>query len=279
VTRTDTAAPVRIAARAFAIALLCWLSLAAGSAHEVAAPFPPDTSKGRLIVLPGIHNTLFHLNGFVQMARFGLPEFDIDMRRWGTPFFGVLNLRASERNRSVAHQIATDIAMWRREHPDDNLYLMGYSGGGGVVSLVLEALPDDVWIDRLVLVAPAISHEFEIQRHADAHVREFVVNYASERDKQVGLGTRYFGTIDRRYEYAAGYDGFPGVFAGLAQWHWRAADRAFGHRGNHIAYLGRRWQRSFLLPAIDPRMTRDSLEALWRTRRAQVHAVRAGSDD
>ena len=266
-TRTALMTAARLAFKALSIVLLGWFAGAAGSYHDVAAPFARSAADGRIIVLPGIHNTLFHLDGFVQMTRLGLPQFSIDMRRWGTPFFGILNLRASDHNREVAQSIASDIAAWRRENPDALLYLMGYSGGGGVVSLVLEELPDGVVIDRLLLIAPAISRGFDIERHARDHVREFVVNFASEKDLQVGLGTRWFGTIDRRYEYAAGYDGFTTEFPALAQWHWREGDRSFGHRGNHIAYLSRRWQRRFLLPALDPDLSREQLEALWRQRR------------
>lgn len=266
-TRSANSRRYRWAARALGLVALLWVTFAARSSHIVEVPFPPDASAGRLIVLPGIHNTVFHLNGFLQMARRGLPNFAIDPQRWGTPFLGILNLRAAERNRAVAQRIAADIVQWRRSHPGEQLYLMGYSGGGGIAALVLEELPDGVLVDRLVLVAPAISQDFEIEQYAAQHVVEFVINYASTKDWQVGIGTRSFGTIDRKYEYAAGYDGFAADFDGLAQWQWREVDRSFGHRGNHIAYLGRRWQHAFLLPAIDPAMTRSALESLWSERR------------
>lgn len=220
-----------------------------------------------MIVLPGIHNTLFHLDGFIDMARVSLPNFRIDRRKWGRTFLGIRNLRAEQENIEAARNLAGDIVRWRREHPDRLLYLMGYSGGGGVASLVLAELPDGITIDRLILIAPAISAEYPIEHYAKEHIRDFVVNFASEKDMQVGLGTRIFGTIDRKYEYAAGYAGFAASFAKLAQWHWRRQDRQFGHRGNHVAYLGRRWQRDFLLPAIDPSISRAELERLWQERR------------
>lgn len=253
--------------KALAVLSLVWITVAARSSAQVPQAFPPAQVQGRLIVLPGIHNTLFHLNGFIDMARAGLPAFQIDRRKWGLTFFGISNLRAEEKNIATARELAADIARWREENPDELLYLMGYSGGGGVASLVLAQLPEEVYIDRLILIAPAISSEFPIERHASEHVREFVINYASTRDLQVGLGTRLFGTIDRKYEYAAGFHGFSATFDNLAQWHWSEADRQIGHRGNHIAYLGRRWQRDFLLPALDPSVTPDALEHLWRVRR------------
>jgi hypothetical protein len=261
-----------IVMRGLAIVSLIWLAFASASSAQTPQPFPPSYAAGRMIVLPGIHNTLFHLNGFIDMARVGLPRFVIDRRKWGITFLGIRNLRAAEENFEFARELASDIAQWRRENPDELLYLMGYSGGGGVASIVLAELPDDVRIDRLILIAPAISADYPIEELAMRHVRDFVVNFASEKDMQVGLGTRVFGTIDGKYDYAAGYDGFSASFDKLAQWFWRESDREIGHRGNHIAYLGRRWQRDFLLPAIDPSASRDELEQLWRVRRESLRS-------
>ena len=77
-----------------------------------------------------------------------------------------------------------------------------------MATLVTAALPDDVSIDRLVLVAPAISPDYPLADNVLPHVREHVVNYASERDLQVGWGTRTFGTIDRKKTDSAGAIGF-----------------------------------------------------------------------
>jgi len=227
---------------------------------------PSDPVRGRMLVLPGVYNTRFQLRGFVERAQVRLPGFEIEVRPWGTRMLPLRNLRAYERNLETADGIAGEIADWRRRHPDGRFYLVGYSGGGGVAALVVSALPDDVAIDRLILVAPAISPDYPLEREVLGHVREFVVNYASERDLQVGWGTRTFGTIDRRQSVSAGAIGFAVDDPKLVQWHWLAADAACGHRGNHVAYLDRRWQRAALLPAIDPAETAESLADRWAAR-------------
>jgi hypothetical protein len=121
-----------------------------------------------------------------------------------------------------------------------------------MATLVTAALPDDVGIDRLVLVAPAISPDYPVADEVLPHVREFAVNYASGRDLQVGWGTRTFGTIDRKNTASAGAVGFTVDDARLLQHHWSSADAPFGHAGNHLAYLSARWQAAKLLPALDP---------------------------
>jgi hypothetical protein len=95
------------------------------------------------------------------------------------------------------------------------------------------------------------------------HVREYAVNYASERDLQVGWGTRTFGTIDRKNTASAGAIGFAHPHERLHEYRWSAADAPFGHAGNHLAYLSSRWQAAKLLPALDPSVDPEALRARW----------------
>ncbi len=218
---------------------------------------------GRLLILPGVGNTRFHLAGFVAATEAQLPSFAVEVRTWGEPFMTIRNLRAYERNVATAASIAAEIADWRRAHPDAPFYLVGYSGGGGMATLVTAALPADISIDRLVLVAPAIAPDYPIATAVVPHVREFVANYASERDLQVGWGTRTFGTIDRKHTVSAGAIGFAAEDERLLQYRWSAADVPFGHAGNHLAYLNPRWQAAKLLPALDPAVGTEALQRRW----------------
>ncbi len=223
----------------------------------------PSQVEGRLLILPGVGNTRFHLAGFVAAAKAQLPRFDVEVRTWGVPFMTIHNLRAHERNVATAEAIAAEIAEWRRAHPDAPYYLVGYSGGGGMATLITAALPDDVAIDRLVLVAPAISPDYPLEAEVLPHVREYVVNYASERDLQVGWGTRTFGTIDRKNTDSAGAIGFAEANERLLEYRWSTADEPFGHAGNHLAYLSGRWQAAKLLPVLDPSVGPEALRAQW----------------
>ncbi|HLF12555.1 MAG TPA: hypothetical protein VJA26_15240 [Gammaproteobacteria bacterium] len=220
-------------------------------------------SSGRLMILPGVANTRFQLAGFVERAQAQLPGFQIDVRPWGIPLLTLHNLRAYERNMATAAAIAEEITAWRRAHPTGTFYLAGYSGGGGMAALIVRALPADVVIDRLILIAPAISADYALDRDVLPHVRELVVNFASERDLQVGWGTRTFGTIDRKATASAGAVGFNSDDSRVLQRHWTLDDAPYGHRGNHLAYLGGRWQSAKLLPTIDPALTAEQVLAHW----------------
>lgn len=228
-----------------------------------AAPARADRSPGRILVLPGVYNTRFQLSGFVERAEARLPGFDVEVRRWGTPLLPLANLRAHERNVATAAALAAEIAEWRAAHPADPFYLVGYSGGGGMATLITAALPSGVKIDRLILVAPAISPDFPIVESVLPHVSEFAANFASDRDLQVGWGTTRFGTIDRKQTASAGAVGFDESNERLLEYQWRPAEVAYGHYGNHLSYLNRRWQDAKLLPVIDPAITADDVRALW----------------
>ena len=231
-------------------------------AAVVTGAAPPEYT-GKLIALPGSDNTRWHLSDFVELATAQLPGFELEYRPWGIPFLIVPNLQAHERNTATALQLAEEIVQWRRDHPDELLYLFGYSGGAGLAAMIVSELPEDVNVDRLVMMAPAISLDFPIEERVLPRVTEFAVSYASNFDVQVDWGTRTFGTIDRVNGAGAGSRGFNSADPRLLQWHWTVSDRAWGHRGNHRSYLGSRWQSVFLLPALDPRLSADDVRARW----------------
>jgi pimeloyl-ACP methyl ester carboxylesterase len=218
---------------------------------------------GHVLALPGIFNTRFQLAPLVRSIERRLPCFDVEIGRWGVPLRGLHNLTAFERNLQTAARIAADLAARRLRQPRAPLYLMGFSGGGGMATLVTAALPAGLLIDRLILVAPAISPRFPILTAVLPRVREFVACYASKRDLQVGLGTEVFGTLDRERTKSAGAVGFEVVHPKLLQWHWSPPARRDGHYGNHLSYLCARWQERALSPAFDPAVDVASLRALW----------------
>ena len=265
--RIDAHRPLLRRSRTLAALLFLAFTVAADSTASNwncgAVVQPVSSARGRVLIMPGVGNTRFHLAGFVERVEQQLPNFEIEVRSWGTPFRMLENLRAEERNFSTAAEIATELAAWRRAHPDDELYVVGYSGGGGMVTLVTAALPDDVKIDRLILVAPAISPDYPLEQRVLPHVTEFVANFASSLDLQVGWGTRTFGTIDRKNTASAGAVGFELADPRVLQHLWSSEDIPFGHFGNHLSYLNRRWQDAKLMPTLDPSLSLDQVRARW----------------
>ncbi len=224
---------------------------------------PRSAPRGRIVVLPGIYNTRFQLFPFIRAVRRALPRFEVDVYRWGVPLLGLHNLMAHARNTETAKRIAGDLVQWRGRHPDAPLYVVGYSGGGGIATLAVAALSAGMCVDRLILIAPAISPTFPMAGAVLPRVNEFVVNYASHKDLQVSRGTKYFGTIDRKKTAGAGAVGFRSSDPRLLQWHWSERNARHGHLGHHFSYLFPRWQTATLLPAFDPCVDARALLAAW----------------
>lgn len=233
------------------------------SAHGCAAT-PPVTQaenpvRGRIFILPGVTNTQGETGGVAKVLKRAFPDHDVDVRRWGRPFLAITNLRSYERNVKKARELADEIAALRRTDPSVPIDIVGLSGGGAMALFVVEALPEDVSVRRVILLAPAISRSFPIESRVLPKVDDFVVNFVSSLDWQVSLGTKVFGTMDRRAEQSAGYTGFPVDHPRLLQVSWRPEMMMQGHFGNHLSYLSEVWQQQYVAPALEPSMTVEAL--------------------
>jgi pimeloyl-ACP methyl ester carboxylesterase len=170
------------------------------------------------------------------------------------------NLSDHSRNRAAAAAIAADLAVYRAEHPHNPIDFVGYSGGGGLAIMVLEALPPDVRIRNVILAQPAVSCDYHLSP-ALQHVDGRMVNFYCPSDWVIlGAGTTVFGTIDRKHAASAGKQGFDLQAAvpddrlrGVVQqypWSW---DMFWtGHAGGHMGICRRGWNRRYVAPFLAP---------------------------
>jgi hypothetical protein len=123
---------------------------------------------------------------------------------------------------------------------------------------VAEALPDDVYVRRIILVQPALSPDYDLTA-AIRHVTNRVIHFHSHRDWFIlGWGTSMFGTMDRKHVTSAGKDGFnvesavpdPSLRARLDQRPWTRGMMEVGHWGNHVAITNYNWNRTYIAPLL-----------------------------
>lgn len=220
---------------------------------------PDDLERGLVLMLPGVEGRSWQLSDAVTGLRDAGIEYRIEIPEWGSGLFRSLrNLTQLSANLKHAGTVAGRIVEYRRENPDAPIAVIGYSGGGGMAILVAEALPDDTRVDRIILIAAALSPRHDLSA-ARAHCRGEIVNFYSKGDWfTLGLGTRVFGTVDRSRSKSAGFIGFrdeqDGLLQqdGLTQIAWREDWRGLGHNGGHLGWLARGWSRDVLAPRIDP---------------------------
>lgn len=234
--------------------LLCF---GCGCSSVTTAPVK-QTAGGEVMLIPGIDGRVSRLRGVQRGLREAGLSRDIEVFPWGeSSIWALRNLVDLPANQRRAEAIAARLVAFRRDHPSEPLTLVGFSGGGGLAILCAELLPDGVMLDRIILVAGAISQDYDLSRVL-RHCTDGLINFYSEKDGIVGWGTTLFGTIDRKKTVSAGHSGFVDD-AGrlrhekkLVQIPWSPAWTQYGHFGGHIGYLSPLWAQHVLAAQIDP---------------------------
>ena len=120
----------------------------------------------------------------------------------------MLNLADYVRNRAVARAIADEIVAFQDQYPEAPVDLVGYSGGGALVLLVLESLPAERSVRKAVIVQAGVSPDYDLSE-ALWHVEDQLVSFYCPSDWLVlGVLTELVGTVDRAHTASAGKDGF-----------------------------------------------------------------------
>jgi len=225
---------------------------------DLMKPAGTKAASGHVVMLPGVEGSGWQYARTVRGLRDAGLDQEVEIIPWGSPPLSSLhNLVDLPANLERAKKIARRLTNLRREHPDAPLTLVGVSGGGGLALLTLEALPDDIQLDRVILVAAAISKDYDLSK-AQPHITDKLVNFYSKRDAMVGLGTSVCGTIDRKLVRSAGHCGFTDETGELAErdWlvqiAWKSSWWEYGHYGGHFGYFSKRWARHVLAIWIDP---------------------------
>jgi hypothetical protein len=160
-----------------------------------------------------------------------------------------------------AQLIAQTVRSYKTSNPSDPVFLVAKSGGSGVVVKALEQL-DDQQVERVVLLAPALSPAYDLTAALRAVRREIVVFWSPLDLLVLGAGTRVFGTIDRVRTASAGLVGFrlPALepldqiqsaqYGKLRQIRWRARMAATGYVGGHFGPDSPAFLRKYVVPLL-----------------------------
>jgi pimeloyl-ACP methyl ester carboxylesterase len=249
--------------RGTACARLALLLLAAGPACQPPSRLrsPERFANGIVFVLPGIEGrSIWNRNIAVGLDRGGV-DAAIEVYDWTIGLPAVYNLIDIYRNRREARKLAGRIVEHRLRYPVSPVHLIGHSGGGGIAVLTLEALPAGCEIDMAILLAPALSPNYDLTA-ALARTRYGICNFYSHYD--IGfltVGTTVFGSVDRDLGPSAGAVGFrepPGLSAmgrelyarRLRQVAWTPELAGLGASGSHFGWASEQFAAQYLAPLI-----------------------------
>jgi pimeloyl-ACP methyl ester carboxylesterase len=252
-------------ARPLALLLLLLLSQATfaqtqpTSAPSTApAPVEHDTY---LLHLPGMGGLMTIDRTLTRGLLQGGIEADLQIYDWTGTDRGLASLMNVRRHREQSKIVADLILQRRKLQPNGRIILTAHSAGTGVAVWALQKLPDDVRIDDLVLIASALSPEYDLSR-ALRHVRHRAYAFNSELDVLVlGTGCRNFGTVDRVKTDAAGRVGFrvpenpavAGQYEKFVQYPYDPDWMRFHNNGEHIGPMTRTFAREVISLVIQGR--------------------------
>lgn len=207
--------------------------------------------------LPGIGGHRFPDEALSRGLRAGLPGVEVFIFDWTGEDEGLNALTNVARHVEQAARVAEQLTHVARRQPGRRIILTCHSGGAGVAARALERLPDGVQIDTWLLLAPALSPEYDLSP-ALARVSRAAYHFYSQTDPVLGFGTRNFGTVDRVKTDAAGRVGFrrppaagdPAQYEKLQQFPYDSAWVRTGHFGDHIGPMMTPFARRVLAPLL-----------------------------
>ena len=223
---------------------------------------PSRLDNGLVFCLDGVGG----YNWGPQWLREGLDEGGVAgaiyIFNWGHGPAGlfIADLLDESGNRRRAAELARLVENYQKFYPRRPVYLIGHSGGGGMVLFALEEMAAGTQVDGVFLLAPAVDPARNLAP-ALRHVRQYCHVTCSGADfALMGVGTSAFGTMDRKHTVSAGLIGFKVPadlspedrleYRKLRQARWDATLLSEGHLGGHMDWSSTAFAKRFIAPVL-----------------------------
>jgi hypothetical protein len=232
---------------------------------ELSQPFvtPERLENGYTIVVVGVNGDNILSAGLAPgLVEGGYPGA-VEVVDWTTgiwPLF-IYHLRADSRHRGGAQLIGQKVAAYQARYPGREVNLVGYSAGAAVAVRAVEEMHQGREIDRVVLLAGAISPLHDM-RPVLGRVRVGVWSYYQPQDVvALWAGTFVAGTADGHHIMSAGAVGFwrrPGLSDSeqqlyrdkLVQLPYQPQMLTSGNLGGHFQCTGRKFVARWISPLL-----------------------------
>ncbi len=209
--------------------------------------------------------------GFLAAGYKGAGE----MYSWETGRGLIADQDASdEYKRAKALGLAVEIANYAKAYPDAPVSILSFSAGAADAIFALEALPDSVQVDYVVMLGASISEDYDLTK-ALSHVKKKMYLYTSTRDEMLGFLMKFSGTADRRFfDPGAGIKGFvlpKGADEDTRRAYadkvvsipWTPALKVDGDKGHHFDNVKMEFIRDHVAPLLMGQPVKPLLPAPW----------------
>jgi hypothetical protein len=231
------------------------LFLAAGAARAQDSPpaqlVQPPVERGIVYVLDGSGRLRLMAEDLARVAAEANLPLEVAEFNWshgdGRIFF---DLRSRSNHCARGEQLAGTILARRTACPGGRVIVITHSAGAAVALAAAERLPDGC-IDRIILLAPAVSPGCDI-KHACRASRQGVDVFYSPIDG-ISRGLALTGTADGWNVFSAGANGFdaPAAPCGkLRQHSYNVEMSKTGHLGGHYGWTKIGFLREYLVPML-----------------------------
>jgi hypothetical protein len=238
------------------VALFCATALASQD-HSPSTRPAVDFSETWLLHLPGIGGARSLDRRMTIGLKDGGWNGPISIYDWTANDPGIDALISYKRNHDQAIKVEQQIEEKLKKDPKLRIIITSHSGGTGIAVWALEALPEGMQVQSIMLLASALSPGYDLSK-ALRHVRGYAYVFYSKNDQVVlGAGTRLFGTIDGIKTDAAGLIGFKmpenadaTAYEKLIQKPYDDGWIAFQNIGNHVGCMSQPFAESVLVPLL-----------------------------
>ncbi|NBB96097.1 MAG: hypothetical protein GVY16_10225 [Planctomycetes bacterium] len=212
--------------------------------------------RGLVIVLPGIEGRGPLNAAITEGLNEGGVNWGIEVWDWTSPLGELYNLRATDRNKRKAVDLAYRINRYRTTYPDRPIVLVGQSGGAAIAVWAAEALHREQRVDGAILINATLSPTYNLTP-ALGNTQRGIVSFHSQRDwVLLGVGTKTFGTMDGKHTAAAGKESFvippsmPDAYTRLYQIGWTKDMASTGHGGGHFSSAAEGFVARYVAPLV-----------------------------
>jgi hypothetical protein len=242
----------RIALLSLSALALCGCAAMSQEVHNA-----PANPRGVVFVADGSGNLRGTYDSLAKaVAEDGLP-LCVERVDWSYGTCRILSdLHGRSHQLAKGQELAAQVCAYRKTHPGQRVCLVGHSSGAAIVLAAAESLPPGS-VDRIVLLAPAVSPSYDL-RPALACSCEGIDSFYSHRD-----GISYLlaaaGTADGAWCCSAGRGGFEMVshcpaddvlYRKLRQHPWQRDFAGLGNHGGHFGWTSCECLRTCVEPLL-----------------------------